>query len=96
MTYHFHPEAEVELNEAVEYYDGCQDGLGLEFAREVYATIENICQFPLAWTPLSQSTRRCLLNRFPYGVVYQFKGRIIVIAIMQLNRKPDYWRQRKA
>jgi hypothetical protein len=96
MTYHFHPEAEVELNEAVEYYDGCQDGLGLEFAKEIYATIENICQFPLAWTPLSQNTRRCLLNRFPYGVVYQFKDRIIIIAIMQLNREPGYWRQRKA
>ncbi|MBI4331102.1 MAG: type II toxin-antitoxin system RelE/ParE family toxin [Chloroflexi bacterium] len=97
MKYHFHPEAEAELNETVKYYDGCQEGLGLEFAKEVHATIENICQFPLAWTPLSHNTRRCLLKRFPYGVVYQSKGdHIIIIAVMQLNRKPDYWRKRKA
>jgi plasmid stabilization system protein ParE len=95
MKYRFHPEAEAELNDAVDYYDACQEGLGLEFAREVHATIENICDFPLAWTPLSPNTRRCLLRRFPYGVVYQLKiGEIVIIAIMQLNRKPDYWRKR--
>ena len=96
MKSRFHPQAEVELNEAVDYYDGCQEGLGLEFAKVVYAAIENICQYPLAWTPLSRNTRRCLLNRFPYGVVYQCKGDvIIIIAVMRLSRKPDYWRKRK-
>jgi len=97
MKYRFHPEAETELNEAVDYYDACQDGLGLEFAWEIQATIDNIREFPHAWTPLSQNTRRCLLRRFPYGVVYQYKGgEIIIVAIMQLNRKPDYWREREA
>jgi hypothetical protein len=67
MRYLFHPEAEAELNDAVDYYDECQEGLGLEFAKEVYAAIESICEFPLAWAPLSQNTRRRLLNRFPYG-----------------------------
>jgi hypothetical protein len=96
VKYRFHPQAEAELNEAVDYYDGCQEGLGLEFAKVVYAAIENICQYPLAWTPLSRNTRRCLLNRFPYRVVYQSKGDvIIIIAVMQLSRKPDYWRKRK-
>jgi len=96
MKYRFHPEAEAELLDAVEYYDACQEGLGLEFAREVHFAIENIRDFPLAWTPLSQNTRRYLLRRFPYGVVYQLKaGEIFIIAIMQLNRKPDYWRKRK-
>ena len=97
MKYHFHPEAESELNEAVDYYDGCQEGLGLEFAREVYATIQNIRQFPHAWTALSRNTRRCLLKRFPYGVIYQVKNNeIIIIAVMQLNRKPSYWNNREA
>ena len=96
MKYRFHPEAEAELNDAVDYYDACQKGLGLEFAREVHIAIKSICDFPLAWTPLSPNTRRRLLRRFPYGVAYQFKaGEIVIIAIMQLNRKPDYWRRRK-
>ena len=46
MKYRFHPKAEAELNEAVDYYEACQEGLGLELAREVHATIDNICEFP--------------------------------------------------
>jgi hypothetical protein len=49
MKYRFHPEAEAELLHAVDYYDACQEGLGLEFAREVHSAVENICDFPLAW-----------------------------------------------
>jgi hypothetical protein len=36
MKYSFHPMAERELNEAIDYYNECQDGLGLEFAREIH------------------------------------------------------------
>jgi hypothetical protein len=96
MRCRFHPEAEVELNDSVDYYDERQEGLGLEFTKEVYAAIESISEFPLAWTPLSLNTRRRLLKRFPYGVVYQPKGdELIIIAVMQLNKKPGYWRHRK-
>lgn len=71
MKYSFHPVAERELNKAIDYYNECQDGLGLEFAKEVYSTIQNILSFPQAWTPLSKNTRRYITNRFPYGVIYQ-------------------------
>ena len=37
----FHPEAEAELSQAVDYYNACQPHLGKDFAREVYATIRN-------------------------------------------------------
>jgi len=68
LNYSFHPDAEKELNETIVYYNECQNGLGLEFAKEVYLTIQNILSFPHAWAPLSENTRRCLTNRFPYGV----------------------------
>ena len=96
MNYSFHPDAERELNEAIDYYNKCQDGLGLEFAKQVYSTIQNILLFPQAWTPLSKNTRRCLANRFPYGVIYQVTdNEIFIIAVMQLNRKPKYWEKRE-
>jgi plasmid stabilization system protein ParE len=95
MNYAFGPEAKAELNEAVDYYNGCQPELGLDFAREVYATIQNIVAYPEAWTPLSKRTRRCLVHRFPYGVIYQITGgAILIIAIMQLNRRPGYGKGR--
>ena len=60
MNCFFHPLARKELDEAIDYYNECQDGLGVEFAREVYKTIQIILQFPKAWSPFSKNTRRCL------------------------------------
>jgi plasmid stabilization system protein ParE len=95
MKYSFHPLARKELNEAIDYYNKCQDNLGFEFAIEVYTAIQLILQFPKAWSSLSKNTRRCLTNRFPYGIIYQEeKEEIIIIAIMQLNREPKYWHGR--
>lgn len=95
MKYSFHPAAETELNEAIDYYNECQDGLGLEFAKEVYSSIQNILSFPQAWTPLSENTRRCLINRFPYGILYHVTDdEIFIIAVMQLNKRPEYWKER--
>ena len=50
MTYSFHPEAEEELDRAVDYYEAYSPGLGMEFADEIYATIQRIIRFPEAWS----------------------------------------------
>ena len=96
MRFCFHREAEHEFDHAVEYYEGCQSGLGLDFAGEVYAAIERVAEYAEAWSPMSKNTRRCLVNRFPYGVIYQAKsGMIRIIAIANLHKEPGYWRERK-
>ena len=95
MKFYFHPDAAVEFDKAVEYYEQCQTGLGLEFAKEVYATITRIIEYPDAWSPLSKNSRRCLVSRFPYGVIYQFKSHALrIIAVVHLNRRPGYWKER--
>ena len=95
MNYLFLDEAEREMYEAVAYYEESSEGLGLEFSREVFATISRILKFPEAWSPYSNRSRRCLLKRFPYGIVYRVAGdEVIIFAVMQLNRKPGYWENR--
>lgn len=95
MKYSFHPEARLEFFEAIKYFEDCRYGLGVEFSREVFSAIQRIIHFPLAWSEFSENTRRCLTKRFPYGVVYQIiSEEIILIAVMQLNRTPDYWKKR--
>ena len=69
---HFFPAAETELRDAVDYYNEQCAGLGFEFAAEIRKTITRILRFPSAWTKLSPRTRRCLANRFPYAVVFQY------------------------
>lgn len=96
MTYAFHPEAETEFLAAIDYYEECDPGLGGDFAGEVYATVANIVAHPQAWPVLRGETRRCLTNRFPYGIIYSIEpDRIYILAVMHLHRHPDYWIERK-
>jgi plasmid stabilization system protein ParE len=77
------------------YYEEQMPGLGTQFLDEVQSALDRIRAFPLAWQPLSQHTRRCLLNRFPYGVIYeQRKDEIVVVAVGHQHRHPDFWKSR--
>ena len=46
MSFAFHPEAEAELNEAVEYYERVEPGLGYEFALEAHAAVHRAVAYP--------------------------------------------------
>lgn len=65
MSYRFHPEAEVELNLSIDYYESIEPGLGYDFAIEVYDTIQRVVEFPKAWTTIDGDVRRSLVKRFP-------------------------------
>ncbi|WP_456450548.1 type II toxin-antitoxin system RelE/ParE family toxin [Hydrogenimonas sp.] len=96
MTFRFHPEAAAELEAAADYYESCRPGLGDEFLDEVERALDLMLRFPDAWQKLDDGIRRVLTHRFPFGIVYvKDGGKIIVLAVMQLNRKPGYWRSRK-
>jgi hypothetical protein len=89
----FFPAAEVELRDAVAYYNEQYAGLGYEFAAEIRKTIDRINHFPTAWAKLSSRTRRCLANRFPYAVIFQHDADcVFIVAIMHLKREPNSWR----
>jgi plasmid stabilization system protein ParE len=95
LNFSFHPEAENELMQIVRYYNDLKRELGTEFGKEIYLTIQTILAFPYAGDSLSANSRRCLVNRFPYGIIYQIgKDEIIILAIMNLSRAPDYWLHR--
>ncbi len=95
MKFSFHETAEKEFFDSIEYYEECQTGLGEKFSEEVYATIKRICEYPYAWTYIDAKTRRCLTNKFPYGILYRVvNNHIRIMAIMHLNRKPGCWRDR--
>jgi hypothetical protein len=95
MSYRFHPEAEVELNLSIDYDESIEPGLGYDFAIEVYDTIQRVLEFPKAWTILDGEVRRSLVKRFPYGVLYsEDAGDILILAVMNLHRAPDYWKHR--
>lgn len=89
MTVEFLPQARTEWAEAISYYNDQRSNLGYEFALEVDRTVERILQHPDAWTLIAKRTRRALVDRFPYGILYYVRGdAIIVTAVMNLRQRP--------
>ena len=97
MNIDFLEPAARELYEAIVFYDIQRQGLGQEFAKEVEDTIERIKENPKAWATISSSkwARRCLTNRFPYGIIYQIKqDTLLIVAVWHLHRRPQAWKDR--
>ncbi|MGA1931632.1 type II toxin-antitoxin system RelE/ParE family toxin [Arcobacter sp. YIC-464] len=87
--------AQIELDETFVYYENIQNDLGYRFINEVKESISLIQNYPNAWHNLSTRTKRCLVKNFPYGVIYQIRqNRILIVAIANLHRKPNYWKNR--
>jgi len=88
----FHRLAERELNEAAQYYDVEEPGLGSSFLQEVDRCLQSIEAHPEAGAILRSSVRRRLLRRFPYALLYKIKlSGIRILAVMNLKRRPAYW-----
>jgi plasmid stabilization system protein ParE len=91
----FLPAAEDEFLRAVAGYEVERTGLGAEFAADVERATRRIASFPRHGSPYLAETRRIVLRRFPYSVVYWPDPQdLLVIAVAHQRRKPGYWRKR--
>jgi plasmid stabilization system protein ParE len=89
--------ASDELTEAVQWYEVRRTGLGSEFFDAVVASLTFIESNPELGTPISTDghTRRALVARFPYQVVYRLLStEVVIVAIAHLKRRPGYWKNR--
>jgi len=92
VTIKIHSEARKELFEAAEYYEEQVVGLGEGFIDEIEKVLEVIEQQPSSGTKITNTERRFLASRFPYGIIYSVdKDHITIFAVMNLRRKPGYW-----
>ena len=93
--------AELEIDDAVAWYEAKQLGLGHEFLdcfEQAMQAVENRPDaFPRMETFHSvRNVRRCPLPRFPFNVVYEIGGsELLVLAVAHVRRRPNYWRRRK-
>ena len=89
--------ASDEFSEAVRWYEARRSGLGGEFFDAVAATLSLIETNPEIGTTISTDgqTRRALVARFPYQVVYRLRPtEMVIVAIAHLKRRPGYWKNR--
>jgi len=84
--------AQLELDDASEYYELEVPGLGARFKVEVKRGIRRIREYPDTWAKEKNDVRRYLLHTFPYKILYSIEeDYIYIIAIAHSHRHPDYW-----
>ena len=94
-TARFVSPAEREMVQAAQYYNSKVPNLGAEFLHEVKKAIKQLKADPDAAQKVRGEVRRRLIRRFPFGVLYRIDpDEIVILAVMHLSRRPDYWHGR--
>jgi plasmid stabilization system protein ParE len=90
-----HPGAIEELREARLWYSERSGATADRFIREVDRAMGLIAESPDRWPAYRRGTRRFLLHRFPFLLVYHEEQDVIkVLAVAHTSRRPGYWRDR--
>ena len=96
MRYVFHPEALSEYAEAVKYYMGQRIELAQAFINAIEDVVYRIKESPTRYVFIDNEIRRCMVRRFPYGILYTIEqDYILILAVMHCSREPGYWKNRR-
>lgn len=99
MRYSLEIRSEVlgDIEEAAEWYESQQPGLGIDFTRAVIGAIETLPANPLIHRLRvhRRDVRWLTLHRFPYRVVYQTRDDVIIVfAVLHSARHDRHWKER--
>jgi len=87
--------ARRELFDISAYYESQAPGLGSDFLSVVSAAVSLLRDDPELGAPHQFGTRRFVLPRFPFSIVYLDEPEFIVaVAISHHRRQPGYWSER--
>jgi plasmid stabilization system protein ParE len=91
-----HEEAGAEYDGAFDWYLERSPDAALKFDSEVNRALAEIAQAPQRWAIGPYQTRRFLLRKFPFVLIYRERagGNIQVVAVAHTSRKPGYWKER--
>jgi plasmid stabilization system protein ParE len=91
----FHPRALEEARAAYQWYMARSTAAASAFLSEIDLALARIAEAPDRWPAYMRGTRRYLLRRFPYSVVFrETADKIQVIAVAHGRRRPGYWKNR--
>lgn len=88
-------EASAEFDEAFDYYERQQPGLGVDFVARVQRVFDRIAATPRLHAIVLGDVRRAGVTRFPYSVFYRpHADRIEVLSVFHDRRDPAVWQGR--
>jgi plasmid stabilization system protein ParE len=91
-----HPAAVAETRAAFLWYAERNASAANAFITEIDHAVREINNNPERWPFHLHGTRKFLLRRFPYAVIYRVTDVAIqVVAVAHGRRSPGYWKTRR-
>jgi toxin ParE1/3/4 len=91
----YHQGAIADVKSAVAWYQKRSGKAALDFIDELHRAAHTIREDPERWPAGKNNTRRFLLWRFPFSLIYSERESVITIwAVAHASRRPEYWASR--
>jgi plasmid stabilization system protein ParE len=88
----FHPDADSEFTEELEYYSETRDGVVGRFRESIEQAVARAAANPRGGKPSFGQTRAMRVKGFPFDVIYlESFDELFVVAIAGHRRSPGYW-----
>ncbi len=87
--------AQADLDEALRWYEAHAPQMIAELRASLRAVVQRIEANPRQFPPATHGTRRALLRRFPYSVIFrETDDDAYVVAVFHMSRDPRILRRR--
>ena len=91
------PEAEIDVADAVGWYEDQRTGLGNELLDELDSVMSRVVESPFQFPHIRHQVRRALLSRFPFSVYFWVSDEAVeLVAMLHHHRDPRTWQRRIA
>ncbi len=93
MNYRLHPDAALEHEEQIAYYEERRAGLGRRYHLAMLRAIDRASRAPRSFKIVrSPNLHKVSLRGFPFAVIYRELDSVLqVLAIAHHRRAPNYW-----
>jgi toxin ParE1/3/4 len=90
-----HPSALAEPKCSISWYLEQNETTADKFVEEIDRAIDLVLASPRRWPTSDLDTRKFVLHRFPYAVIYHERKSVVrILAIAHGHRQPGYWKDR--
>jgi plasmid stabilization system protein ParE len=90
-----HELARREAAQATVWYAERNRSVARRFQDELLGGFSNAAASPLRYPSYLHGTRRALLQKFPYFIVFfDWQDEVYVVAVTHAKRRPGYWARR--
>jgi plasmid stabilization system protein ParE len=90
-----HEAARREANLATIWYAERSISAARRFRDDLLAGFSSAAESPLRYPAYLHGTRRVVLQRFPYFIVFfDWQDEVYIVAVAHAKRRPGYWKKR--